>query len=125
MSNEPAKIDKEPTEEEHTWSEQIEIAASELVERTKELIEEGNVRRLIIRTQDDELSVLAPSALIHPAAERNCPKSPRRFYNVALQATVMVLFGPFCRPYIGQIYGRSVTHTPFRTVSEGELPETS
>ena len=37
MGNEPARIDKETTEEEHTWTEQIEIAASELVER-KELI---------------------------------------------------------------------------------------
>ncbi len=39
----------------HTITEQIEIAASELVGRTKELIEEGNVRRLIIHNQDDEV----------------------------------------------------------------------
>ncbi|MDQ3910863.1 MAG: DUF4342 domain-containing protein [Actinomycetota bacterium] len=38
----------------------MEIAGSELVERTKELIEEGNVRRLIIRTQDDKLLLEVP-----------------------------------------------------------------
>ena len=31
------------------WTEELEIAASELVDRVKELIAEGNVRRLIIR----------------------------------------------------------------------------
>jgi hypothetical protein len=60
MSKEPMEIDQEPTKEEHTWTEQIEIAGSELVERTKELIEEGNVRRLIIRTQDDKLLLEVP-----------------------------------------------------------------
>jgi len=60
MSNEPIKTTQEPTKEEHTWTEQIEIAGSELVERTKELIEEGNVRRLIIRTQDDKLLLEVP-----------------------------------------------------------------
>lgn len=60
MSNEPIKTNREPTKEEHTWTEQIEIAGSELVERTKELIEEGNVRRLIIRNQDDKLLLEVP-----------------------------------------------------------------
>jgi len=60
MSNEPMKTNQEPTEEKHIWTEQIEIAGSELVERTKELIEEGNVRRLIIRTQDDKLLLEVP-----------------------------------------------------------------
>ena len=60
MSKEPMKIDQEPTKEEHAWTEQIEIAGSELVERTKELIEEGNVRRLIIRNQDDKLLLEVP-----------------------------------------------------------------
>ena len=60
MSREPPGIDREPTKEEHTWSEQIEIAGSELVERTKELIEEGNVRRLIIRNHDDEILLEVP-----------------------------------------------------------------
>ena len=60
MSSEPDKISNESAEEEHTFTEQIEIAASELVERTKELINEGNVRRLIIRNQDDEVLLEVP-----------------------------------------------------------------
>ena len=59
MDNEPVKT-VEGTTEEHTWTEQIEIAGSDLVERTKELIEEGNVRRLIIRTQDDKVLLEVP-----------------------------------------------------------------
>ena len=63
MNNEPMKTNEESPEsprEEHTWTEQIEIAGSELVERTKELIEEGNVRRLIIRNHDDEILLEVP-----------------------------------------------------------------
>src|SRR5215212_11517265 len=60
MSNEPMKTNQEPTEEKHIWTEQIEIAGSELVDRTKELIEEGNVRRLIIRTPEDEKLLEVP-----------------------------------------------------------------
>ena len=60
MSSEPDKISNESAEEEHTFTEQIEIAASELVERTKELINEGNVLRLIIRNQDDEVLLEVP-----------------------------------------------------------------
>jgi hypothetical protein len=47
-------------EEEHTYTEQVEIAASELVDRTRALIEEGNVRRLIIRNEDDEVLLEVP-----------------------------------------------------------------
>ena len=54
MSEEPREVERASVEDEHTWTEQIEIAGSELVDRTKELIEEGNVRRLIIRNPDDE-----------------------------------------------------------------------
>src|SRR5215204_5306177 len=63
-------------------------------------------------------------ASIHRAAERNCPKRLGCAYNVALQATETVLFGPFWPPYTGKIYGRSVAHTPCRTVSEGVFSET-
>jgi hypothetical protein len=38
--------------EERTWVEEVEIAGHELVERVKELIEEGNVRRVIVRRSD-------------------------------------------------------------------------
>jgi hypothetical protein len=53
-------IGSQQEEEEHTFTEQVEIAASELVDRTKELIEEGNVRRLIIRNPDDEVLLEVP-----------------------------------------------------------------
>jgi hypothetical protein len=46
--------------EETTWTEEVEITGSELVDRVKELIEEGNVRRLIIRTSDDKILVEIP-----------------------------------------------------------------
>ena len=46
--------------ENRTWSEEIEIASSELVERVKELIMEGNVRRLIIRNPSGEILLEIP-----------------------------------------------------------------
>jgi hypothetical protein len=62
MSEESRRVigSQQKEEEEHTFSEQVEIAASELVDRTKELIEEGNVRRLIIRNPDDEVLLEVP-----------------------------------------------------------------
>jgi diacylglycerol kinase family enzyme len=60
MSEEPREVDHATVEDEHTWTENIEIAGSELVDRTKELIAEGNVRRLIIRNPDDEKLLEVP-----------------------------------------------------------------
>ena len=60
VSEQPRHIDQASAEDEHTWTENIEIAGSELVDRTKELIAEGNVRRLIIRNQDDEKLLEVP-----------------------------------------------------------------
>jgi hypothetical protein len=40
--------------------EEIEIKGSELVDRVKQLIEEGNVRRLIIRKSDGEILMEVP-----------------------------------------------------------------
>jgi uncharacterized protein DUF4342 len=60
MSEQPGQVDRATEEDEHTWTEQIEIAGSELVDRTKELIAEGNVRRLIIRNPDDEKLLEVP-----------------------------------------------------------------
>jgi hypothetical protein len=45
---------------ERTWVEEIEIAGSELVGRVKELIAEGNVRRLIIKKADGDLLLEVP-----------------------------------------------------------------
>lgn len=61
-------IDNEPTGEstteagknKQTWVEEIEVAGSQLVEQVKELINEGNVRRLIIRTQDNKVLLEIP-----------------------------------------------------------------
>jgi hypothetical protein len=60
MSEQPREVDHATEEGERTFTEQIEIAASELVERTKELIGEGNVRRIVIRNQDDEVLLEVP-----------------------------------------------------------------
>jgi len=60
MSDRPKDVDRTTEEDEHTFTEQIEIAASDLVDRTKELIEEGNVRRIIIRNQDGEVLMEVP-----------------------------------------------------------------
>ena len=60
VSEQPGQIDHTGAEDEHTWTENIEIAGSELVDRTKELIAEGNVRRLIIRNQEGEKMLEVP-----------------------------------------------------------------
>lgn len=53
------------TQEESTFSEEIEMRGGELVDRVKELIEEGNVRRLIIRNaQGEELLVVPLTASV-------------------------------------------------------------
>jgi hypothetical protein len=46
--------------EEQTWTEEIEISGSQLVDYVKDLIQEGNVRRLIIRTSDDKTLLEIP-----------------------------------------------------------------
>jgi hypothetical protein len=60
MSEQPKEVDHATEQDEHTFTEQIEIAASDLVDRTKELIEEGNVRRIIIRNEEDEVLMEVP-----------------------------------------------------------------
>jgi hypothetical protein len=60
MSEQPRDVDHTTEEDEHSFTEHIEIASSELVEKTKELIEEGSVRRLKIRNQDDEVLLEVP-----------------------------------------------------------------
>jgi hypothetical protein len=40
-----------PPKQERTWTEHLEMAGSELVERVKGVIAEGNVRRVIIRNE--------------------------------------------------------------------------
>ena len=59
-----AQDTKEPNadqeQEERTWTEQVEVAANELVDRVKELIQQGNVRRLIIKNADDKTLLEIP-----------------------------------------------------------------
>ena len=43
-----------------SWSEQFEVAGSELLERVKQLIADGNVRRLRISGQDGSVIVEIP-----------------------------------------------------------------
>ena len=43
---------KEPQGGQRTFNEELEVAGNQLVERVRELIEEGNVRRLIIRNPE-------------------------------------------------------------------------
>ena len=45
---------------ERTWTEEIEVAASDLVRVVKQLIREGNVRRLIIRKPNDDVIMEIP-----------------------------------------------------------------
>lgn len=52
MTEEKQKNEK-VKESVETVTEQIEVAGSQLVERVKQLVEEGNVRRLIFRAPDD------------------------------------------------------------------------
>ena len=47
MSQSPNKNDRD-------WTEEIAVAGSELVDRAKKLVAEGNVRRLIIRRPNGE-----------------------------------------------------------------------
>jgi hypothetical protein len=60
MSERSRGLNHSTEKDERTFTEHIEIASSELVDKTKELIEEGNVRRLIIRNQEDEVLLEVP-----------------------------------------------------------------
>jgi len=51
---------KDPKKNERTWTEQIEVTGGELVDRVKEVVKEGNVRRLIIRTPNNEALIEIP-----------------------------------------------------------------
>lgn len=60
MSEEQEKNAAPEENEKDTIVEELEIAGSELVDRVKEMIEDGNVRRLIIRKADDEVLMTVP-----------------------------------------------------------------
>lgn len=52
MSEEKNKIMPVDEEKRKTFNEELEVAGNQLVERIRELIGEGNIRRLIIRDQE-------------------------------------------------------------------------
>ena len=56
MSQEPNKNKNERPD----WVEEIEVAGSDLVDRVKELVKEGNVRRLIIRNANNDVLIEVP-----------------------------------------------------------------
>ncbi|MGJ3237217.1 MAG: DUF4342 domain-containing protein [Anaerolineae bacterium] len=58
MSDNPQQP-QEPQEKD-TIVEEFEMAGSELVGRVRQLIEEGNVRRLVIRNAEDEVLFVVP-----------------------------------------------------------------
>ncbi len=53
-------VDELPHEENRSWVEEIEMASDQLVSRVKELMAEGNVRRLIIRKPDGDVMLEVP-----------------------------------------------------------------
>lgn len=53
MSDEKRKNEK-------TWVEEIEVSGNEVVDRVKELIQQGNVRRLIVRKKNGETVIELP-----------------------------------------------------------------
>lgn len=53
-------VEETPKTEPHTWVEEIEMAGDQLVSRVKELIAEGNVRRLIIRNPENQVLIQIP-----------------------------------------------------------------
>ena len=56
MSQEPNKNKKDKSD----WVEEIEVAGSDLVDRVKDLVQEGNVRRLIIRNANNDVLIEVP-----------------------------------------------------------------
>ncbi len=45
-----------------SWTEQIEVAAGQLYEQVKQLLNDGNVRRLVIRRENDAILLDVPLA---------------------------------------------------------------
>jgi hypothetical protein len=53
-------MDEESKKTERTWTEDIEVAGTELVDRIKEIVKAGNVRRVILRAPDNKLLLEIP-----------------------------------------------------------------
>jgi len=59
MSDQTTPETTESTEKK-TFSEEIEVAGNQVIERVQELVKEGNVRRLVIRNADDKVLMEMP-----------------------------------------------------------------
>lgn len=53
-------MNEDPRKEKRNWIEEVEIVGDQLVGRVKELIKEGNVRRLIIRNSEGHVLLEVP-----------------------------------------------------------------
>lgn len=53
-------MSEEKTTEKKTLTEELEVAGNQAVERVKELVAEGNIRRLIIKNPDDDVLIEMP-----------------------------------------------------------------
>lgn len=53
---------EEQGQQERTWMEEFEVASNQLVDNIKNLVQEGNVRRIIIRDPNDRILMEIPLA---------------------------------------------------------------
>lgn len=58
MNEEPEMNNQD--KKKHTWVEDIEVAGRDVVGRVQDLIQEGNVRRLIIMTEEEKVLLEIP-----------------------------------------------------------------
>lgn len=60
MTEQNTTPENEPAEKKKTVSEEVEVAAKDISKRLQEIIEEGNVRRIIVRTQEGRVLLDTP-----------------------------------------------------------------
>jgi hypothetical protein len=53
-------VTEEEPKTQRTWTESVEVAGNQLKQRAKELVAEGNVRRLVIRKPSGDLLIEIP-----------------------------------------------------------------
>jgi hypothetical protein len=54
MQEKPMTPNEIPAKNKKTWIEEVEVTGSQLVERIKELFQESNTRRVIVRSEDNK-----------------------------------------------------------------------
>jgi hypothetical protein len=55
MSEEKEKNTIVDDNDKRTWTEELEVAGSQLVDRVQDLVKQGNVRRIVVRSADDKV----------------------------------------------------------------------